>query len=290
MQRIAVVGPGAIGGIVAAWLTQNDNHDVTICVRSALDRLEVSTSSGILIAQPRVVFDEAAVAPVDWVIVTTKAYDLAGTCRWLENLVGPVTRVAILQNGVEHVERFAGSVDRTRIVPVIVDIPAERTAPGRMIQRRDGTMVVARNADGEEFASLFSHSPIRVSLTDDLKSAAWKKLCLNCAGAVSALVMKPSGIVHRVDIADIMRALVLECIAVGRSQGADLPDTVVDDVIEALRSSAPDSMNSMLADRIHNRPIELDARNGVIVRLGEVGGIPTPMNRLMMALLECAVS
>jgi 2-dehydropantoate 2-reductase len=42
----------------------------------------------------------------------------------------------------------------------------------------------------------------------------------------------------------------------------------------------------MLADRRAGRPMEIDARNGVIVRYGREHGIPTPMNALMVAMLE----
>jgi 2-dehydropantoate 2-reductase len=46
----------------------------------------------------------------------------------------------------------------------------------------------------------------------------------------------------------------------------------------------------MLADRRAHRPMEIDARNGVIVRYGREHGIPTPMNALMVALLESAAN
>ena len=54
------------------------------------------------------------------------------------------------------------------------------------------------------------------------------------------------------------------------------------------RRAPRDAGNSMLADRRAGRPMEIDARNGVIVRLGRKHGIPAPMNALMVALLEAA--
>jgi 2-dehydropantoate 2-reductase len=52
------------------------------------------------------------------------------------------------------------------------------------------------------------------------------------------------------------------------------------------RRGPRDAKNSMLADRLAGRPMEIDARNGVIVRLGRKHGIAAPMNALMVALLE----
>jgi 2-dehydropantoate 2-reductase len=80
--------------------------------------------------------------------------------------------------------------------------------------------------------------------------------------------------------------IVRECIAVGRAEGAMLADSVPEDVLAAYRRSAPDGINSLHADRLAGRPMEIDARNGVIVRLGKKHGIPTPSNSMAVALLN----
>jgi 2-dehydropantoate 2-reductase len=227
-------------------------------------------------------------SPVDWAIITTKTYDAAATGDWLARLVGPDTRVAVLQNGVEHVERFTPYVPAERITPAVVDIPAERGAPGRVRQRRDGTILVPNGAAGEAFVALFAHTPIAVSTTADFRTAAWKKLALNCAGAVNALTLQPAGVARREPIADLMRALVGECVAVGRAEGADLPSDLPQAVVAGYRAGPADGVNSLHADRAAGRPMELDARNGVIVRLGARHGIATPVNGMVVALLEAA--
>ena len=290
MPSIAIVGPGAVGGTVAAWLAQAPGHAVTVCARTPFDRLEVETPAGTVTAAPRLLADPADAAPVDWVLVATKAYDAAGAALWLRGLVGPDTRVAVLQNGVEHVARFAPWVAAERIVPAVVDIPAERSGPGRVRQRRMGTILVPEGPDGRAFVELFAHTPIGVATTPDFLTAAWRKLALNCAGAVNALTLKPAGIARLEGAAGVMRALVAECVAVGRAEGADLPGDLPDRVVEGYRAGPPDAVNSLHADRAAGRPMELDARNGVIVRLGARHGIPVPANAMVVALLEAAAA
>ncbi len=285
---IAVVGPGAVGGTIAAWISRSPLvGEVVLCARTPLDRLVVEAPDGTIIeASPRVVTDPAQIAaPVDWVLVATKAYDVEAASRWLAPLVGPDTRVAVLQNGVEHVERFAPYVARDRILPVVVDIPAERTAPGRIQHRRTGTVTVPAGAAGQAFVALFSESVIEAATTDDFVTVAWTKLALNCAGAVNALTGKPGGVVRAEGIADVIRGLVRECVLVGRAVGADLSDALPDQVVARTEASPADSINSLLGDRLAGRPMEWDARNGVIVRLGRVHGIETPVNALCATLL-----
>jgi 2-dehydropantoate 2-reductase len=67
-----------------------------------------------------------------------------------------------------------------------------------------------------------------------------------------------------------------------------MDDSVVESVLSGYRAAPPDSVNSMHADRIAGRPMEIEARNGVIVRVGRKHGIPTPLNALFVELLEAA--
>lgn len=290
MTSIAVIGPGAVGGTVAAWLAQNPEHAVTVCVRTPFEALAVETPEGPISASPQVATSPEGLSPVDWVLVATKTYDTDATWAWLDKLVGLRTRVAILRNGVEHTAPFEGKIAADNLVPAVVDIPAERSAPGRVLQRRNGWIKVPAGAAGEAFATLFAHTPIQLEVVADFTTEAWKKLALNCAGAVNALTLQPAKVAHDEGAAEVMRALVRECVAVGRAEGADLPDDMPDQVIEGYRGQAPDGVNSLHADRAAGRPMELDARNGVIVRKGAAHGVPTPANAMVVALLNAAAS
>ena len=286
--RIAVVGPGAIGGAVAAWLAAEMRHRVTLCVRTPFERLVVDAPGGRLEPDLTVLTDPALGRQAEWVLVCTKTYDSAGAAAWLERLLGPDTRVAILQNGVEHRELFAPFVPAERLLPAVVNIPAERSGPGEVRQRRHGAITVPAGPAGEAFVRLFGHTPLDVRTTQDFLTVAWEKLTLNCTGAVNALVLQPNGIVHDRRIAALMRELMKECIAVGRAEGARLDDALPEKVLDGCRGGPADSVNSMHADRVAGRPMEVDARNGIIVHLGAKHGIPTPLNALMATLLGAA--
>lgn len=290
MTTIALIGPGAVGGTVAAWLAQNPDLSVAVCARTPFETLEIQAPGGAISATPAVFTDPSQARPVDWVLIATKTYDTASAEGWLDALVGPETRLAVLRNGVEHLEPFLDRLPMTRIVPAVVDIPAERSAPGRIVQRRDGSIKVPDDAAGRAFTALFAHTPIAVSTTSDFKTEAWKKLALNCAGAVNALVLKPAGVAHDDAIAEVMKSLVRECVAVGLAEGADLSDDLPDAVIAGYRSAPTDSVNSLHADRVAGRPMELDARNGVIVRRGAKHGVATPANAMVVALINAAAS
>jgi 2-dehydropantoate 2-reductase len=248
--RIAVIGPGAIGATVAAWLAQSPDLALTLCARTPLERLEIETPGGIIAAEPEMLTDPAAAKPVDWVLVCTKTYDTAGAAAWLERLAGPGTRVAVLQNGVEHVARFAPYLPAERMVPAVVDISAERSAPGRVLQRMNGNILVPAGADGEAFAALFAYTPIAARTTKDFTTALFRKLTVNCAGGVCGIVNKPNGVSRDPAVAALMLALAEECVAVGRAEGARLDDDLAASVVRGYQQVAPESINSLHADRM----------------------------------------
>jgi 2-dehydropantoate 2-reductase len=289
VTTIALIGPGAIGGTLAGWLAQVPGNEVTLCARTPFDRLTVDVPEGRTLEATLPVLTEPADArPVDWVLAVTKTYDTEGAARWLRRLQGAETRVAIIQNGVEHRTRFAGVVPDDRLLPVIIDIPAERRAPGRIRQHRHGLITAPEGALGREFAALFAGTALAptLTLTDDFVTAIWRKLTLNSAGVIQALTLRPAGIVRDKRAAELMREIAAETVTVGRAVGAKLDDSLVDEVIARLEKIAPESIYSHHLEPRENRPMEIDARNGVIVRLGAAHGIPTPRNEMAVTLLE----
>jgi 2-dehydropantoate 2-reductase len=288
MPTLALIGPGAVGGVVAATLERRGGNDLVLVARRALGELAVGLLDAEVKLSARVVTDPAQARPVDWVLVATKAYDAAGAAIWFPGLVGPQTRVAILQNGVEHRERFASWLRPEQIVPVMVDIPAERPSPGRIVQRGAGRMIVPAGPDGARFAALFAGTAIEVSETPDFKSAVWRKLCLNSVGAINALLLQPAGVFHVEAVGRLALAMARESLQVGRAEGAVLEDNLPETILANCRAAPGDSVNSLHADRAAGRPMEVDARNGAVVRFGRKHGIATPCNEMAATLLGAA--
>jgi 2-dehydropantoate 2-reductase len=237
---------------------------------------------------PLVLTDPVQSVPVDWVLVSTKAYDAAGAAAWINALCAHGAPAAILQNGVEHRERFAGHVTKAELVPVVVDCPAERSSAGEVRQRGPARLTVSDDLRGRAFAALFEGSTVLVNTTNDFVTAAWRKLCLNTPGILPALLRQPSRVMRDEAVAELARAMVRECLEVGRAEGAVLPDDLPDAIVENYRAAPGDSVNSLHADVLAGRPTEVDARNGAVVRLGKKHRIATPRNEMAVALLNAA--
>ena len=201
--------------------------------------------------------------------------------------MGPNTKVAVLQNGVEQRENVAPFVPPgTSIVPVVVELPVTRNAPGEVEWHRCALLTVTDDAAGREFCALFAGSFVDASICDDLLSRAWMKLCLNApSGAILALTGQTMGVFHKPGIAEVARAILRECVAVGRAEGVTLDESLIERQIAAFLNAAPSDGNSMYADRMAHRAMEWEARNGVILRKAARHGIAVPVSAALVPLL-----
>ncbi len=286
MASVAVIGAGAVGGVVAARLMQSSANTVTVAARSPVESLQITYRDSSIQVSPRVLLEPTEGSHQDWVLVTTKAYDAPGAAAWFPTMVGPHTTVAILQNGVEHRERFAPYAPQNQILPVVVDLAAERVAPGVVTQNGPPRLTVRIGPMGRGLAALFEGTGISVVEVEDFVTAAWRKLCLNVTGAVSALALTADIPGNDPDVADLLTGVVHEAMRVGNAAGASLDPALVGEIVGRFQNGTPQGVNSMLADRLAGRPMEIDARNGAVVRTGAARGIPTPINQALVGLLR----
>ena len=280
MTRAAVVGPGAIGAAAAAMVHRR-GAELVLCGRTPLPQLVV----GDEVVPGPVLTDPAAVPwRADVVVLAVKAHQTSGAAGFLAALCGPETVVAVLQNGVEHRELVSPFVGGATIVPVVVWLATEVVAPGHVRMHSEPRFVVPAGPGAEAVAELLDG----VEPVDDFLTQAWRKLTVNAVAGLMALTGRRAEMFRRPDVAAVARALALETFAVARAEGAALDDSVADELLDWFAALPPDAGTSILADREAGRPLEWDARNGVVARLGARHGVPTPVSDVIVPLLAAA--
>lgn len=281
-QRIAVIGSGAIGGVLAA-AARAAGHEVVVCARTPFDRLVVETPDGTEEPDVTVVTDPAELGPVDWALLTTKVQDTASAAGWLR-AVDPAP-VAVVQNGIEHRATLAPFELRSPVLPALIYISAERTSPGHVVRRSPTSMQVPDGELGERFRELL-RGP-QVHATDDFRTAAWRKLLTNVsANPISALTMRRMSVFDVDGVRELAREVLQEAVAVGRAEGAALGDEEVDKTIDVFVGLGPDSGTSMLYDRLAGLGTEHEHLTGALVRAARRHGIPVPRNETLLVLLR----
>jgi 2-dehydropantoate 2-reductase len=288
-STVAVVGLGSIGGIVVGCLRDADRHDVIVCTRKPIERLVLERPEGTVDVSLHALHDPARAQRVDWVLLCTKGHQTQSATPWLGRLCDSATRVAVLQNGIGHIARISPLVAGAAVIPAIVYFNGERLGPDRVRLRHAGQhdLAVADDGDGEAFALLFHGTPLRVLLSSDFATLAWRKLLINAvANPVTALTLQRQAVFRRADVHALCVAILDEAVVVARADGARLADDESARTMATLLTYPPEAGTSMYFDRLAGRALEVEALTGAIVAAGERLGLATPLNRTLLTLLR----
>ena len=286
---IALIGPGAIGATVAAYL-HAAGHSVLLCGHTPRESIEVRPDDHDPIVLPGPVHTDPAEVdgPVDVVFLAVKDTQNEQAGAWLARLCDENTVVCALQNGVEQVERVGRFCPSSTVVPAAVWISSE-VQPDGWVRVRTGVRLVLPDSEAAaSLADLLRGAGVTVELDPDFLTAAWRKLLVNAVVGFMVLTGRRGGIFRRDDVAALARRYVAECLAVARADGANLRDGVIDEIADLLAQSPPDVTTSMLTDREAHKPLEWDIRNGVIARKAAAHGLATPISDVLVPLLAAA--
>lgn len=286
-ERVAVVGPGAVGATVAAYL-HRAGHPLVLCGRTPRDRLDVRPDGADPIVVPGpVLTDPGDVAgPVPLVMLAVKATQLnEAAARWLRVLCDEHTTVCVLQNGVEQVELVQPLCPRSTVVPAIVWLGAETQPDGWVRLRGEPRLTVPASAS---VAHALRENGFVVTAASDFATEAWRKLLVNALAGFMVLAGRRSGMFRRDDVAALARRYLAECLTVARAEGAHLGAEVIDEMASMFGQAPEDVGTSMLFDREARRPLEWDIRNGVILRRARQHGLAAPISEVIVPLLAAA--
>ena len=171
----------------------------------------------------------------------------------------------------------------------VVNYNGERLDADRVRFRPVGPheLSVADDDDGRSFAGLLDGTPLRVLLSDDFTTVAWRKLLLNAAAnPITALTMQRQAVLRHPRRVRMCMAILDEAVRVARADGAQLSDDEPKRAMDTLMTYAPALGTSMYFDRLAGRPLEIEALTGAIVAAGERHNIATPLNRATLTLLR----
>jgi 2-dehydropantoate 2-reductase len=287
---VAIVGLGSIGGVVAGCLAAIGRYDVAACTRQPLGKLTLEVPQGTVEVPLTAYTDPAQIkSPTDWVLLCTKTHQTESAAPWLARLCALSTRVAVLQNGIGHIDRVAPFVGDATVVPAIVYYNGERLAPDRVRMRQgaDRDIAVADDAAGRAFADLLAGTPLRVALSDDFPTLAWRKLLINAvANPITTLTLQRQAVLRRPDVQALCGNILDEAVAVARAEGVRLAEDEPARVMATLFTFSGELGTSMYFDRLAGRRLEVEALTGAIVAAGERHGIPTPLNGTLLTLLR----
>jgi 2-dehydropantoate 2-reductase len=309
--KIAVLGTGANGAAVGADLTRA-GLDITLIDQWPAN-VEMMRAGGVRQELP----DGASVTPVralhlcdvatlreafDLVFVVVNAYDTRWICELIKPYLAVDGMVVGLQNGMT-IDVMAEVMGRERTLGAVIEIAAAMFDPG-VVERHTpasgtwfavgGLHPAADDGRIEVVAEALRHAG-PVTVVDDIRSAKWMKLVVNCAELVtSACLDLPLLQAAKVPgMHDFMLRVGKEAVRTSIALGQrivpifgledvdpDRPELFVERMLEEVytRWSLPHTLTTVLQDWRKGRHSEVDELNGYVVRQRELLGGSAPAN------------
>jgi 2-dehydropantoate 2-reductase len=290
-MNIAVLGPGGVGGLVAAALARARASVVVVARESTAAtigergvRIE-SVTLGDFVAHPGVA--SRLGEPVDVLVVATKA---AGLGAALERVEAMPRLVLPLLNGLDHIPVLRERFGEGAVVAGTIRVEADRPEPGVVVHTSRFLRVdmashdQAMRAPMERLADLLSEAGVPTRVGDSEPQVMWSKLVrLNALACTTSAFDKLLGEIRSTpELRAQLAGAIEEGCAVARAEGAAIP---AGDPLGELTAAHATLGSSMQRDIAAGRPPELDAIPGSVLRAAARHGIECPtIERLVAAI------
>lgn len=300
-MKVCILGAGSLGSVIGGALARG-GAQATLVTRSA-EHVEAIRRDGLRLVEGGVastvrlaaVTDSAGLGAMDLVVVLVKSADTRAAIAAAMNLVGPDTVVMSLQNGLGHETVLAEAVGHERVLAGKTYVGGLLTAPGVVTagiagkETLIGELAGGASARAQTIAVAFERGGLATTVSEDIRAVMWDKLFVNIAtGALSAISGLAYGELYAVPaLKDTALAAVAEAMAVARAAGVAIRTAAPADAwIKAAAGLPPEFKASMLQSLEKGARTEVDFINGAVVREGARVGVPTPVNRTLVACVK----
>jgi 2-dehydropantoate 2-reductase len=324
-MRICIYGAGAIGGYLAAGLSEVDGVHLSVVARGA--HLAAIRQRGLTllidgdtrVCHPVATDDAGSLGPQDYVIVCLKAHQAWEAAERMAPLLGPDTAVVTGQNGVpwwytygldggsgrQLDGRLAGarlrSVDPDdrqwaalgpeRAIGCVVYPAAEIVEPG-VVRHTYGRKFALGEPTGAvserclRLAGVLEQAGFEAPVLEDIRSEIWLKLWGNlCFNPISALTRATLDIVAT---EPCLRDLSIKMMTEAQEIAQRFGVTFRVSIERRVNGAARVGAHrtSMLQDLESGRPLEIDALLTSVQEMGRLAGVPTPYIDMVLGLVQ----
>jgi 2-dehydropantoate 2-reductase len=295
-MKIAVLGPGGVGGLIAGALDRAGSEVVVVAREQtagviARDGVHVqSVLLGDFVAHPRALarLDE----PVDVLVVATKASGLAAA---LERIAATPAIVLPLLNGLDHLAVLRERLPAATVLAGAIRVEADRPRPGVVVHTSPFLLVNMASSEPavapavHALEDTLTRAGVPAQVMDSEAQVMWSKLvrlnALACTTSAYDVLLGEIRSTQRLR-ADLLGAIE-EGSAVARAEGAD--DVDPEKALAELEAAHDTLGSSMQRDIAAGREPELDAIPGAVMRAGARHGLRCPTIERLVAMIEARI-
>ena len=307
-MKIAILGTGAIGGVLAGCLSETSAELVCVSrgrtARELLEGLTLFTPEGSvemipgdrfeIIDSEKGPLEEKVCGTCDVAIVSGKSGSTTQLASMAEDLIKQDAYVISIQNGLGNSGIIASRVGWDRVLGGMTTHSAWRDGDGAVHWTGRGSISLGTikssepNSIATEFISILDEGGLSPYWSIDIEKEIWRKLMINVAiNPICAIAGIRNGALAEVpELWEQAIEAMREAEEVARASGVNLGDSDSESYLREVVESTAENRVSMLQDLMAGRKTEIDVLCGAVITKGEEFGVPTPRNEILMALVR----
>jgi len=245
----------------------------------------------ITLCHPHATTNPTDVAGADVALVLVKYHQTAWAAQQVVSALRPDGVCITLQNGIGGADILTQYLSRIAVTRGVTSLGATLVKPGHVRHAGMGDTVFASTVAPTVIATVsqaFIDSGLPAHTSPQLDEIIWGKLIVNVAiNALTGILRVPNGIIaEHTGAQAIAHAAVQEAVQVAHAHGIALPyDDAISHALSVARATAG-NRSSTLQDVMRGSPSEIMTINGAVVAYAEQKGIPVPVNRLLVELMN----
>ena len=312
-MKVAIVGVGAIGGLIGGRLAHSGQEVVLIARGANLraiqsDGLTVRRDGDAICVRPPATDDMSAISEVDVVFIAVKAHAIPAIAPAIGRAIKRDAAVIGTMNGIpwwyfrdRHLESvdpggvIARSIPYEQVLGSVVYPAASLVSPG-VVVHEDGDRISIGEPDGSRteraiaVSRMLSQAGFKAPVQARLRNEIWLKLMgnatLNPISAITRATMEQ--IFATEERRQLVRGLMSEVAQVATAYEIEMPLSIDKRMEGAAATGA--HRTSMLQDLEAGKRLETDALLGSVIELAEARQLDVPMLRQLFVMAKLAES
>ncbi|MCX6351275.1 MAG: 2-dehydropantoate 2-reductase [Bacteroidetes bacterium] len=298
--KIAILGIGGVGGYFGGLLANkykaSDEVEIIFITRPKTKKtinekgLKLITDESEKIIFPSIISgNPEVIGELDYLLCTTKSYDLEDSIFAIKSCITPNTIILPLYNGVDGKERIQKLLPEAEVWEGCVYIVSRLLEAG--VVKATGDIHVlyfgtdnTKNEKLKHLERLLLNAGIDARLSDNIWQTIWEKyLFISPLASLTSFLDLPIGaILANPNHKETLINLIAECKAVAEALGISLSENIIEKTIAKVEKIPFDNQTSMHIDFQKGGKTEYLSLTEFVIKQGEKLGIETPTYRMVL--------
>lgn len=299
-MNILIFGAGAIGSLLGAYLSKNNN---VVLIGRKPHVLSIKKNGLIIKGKTNLKVKIKAEESInclnfkpELLILSVKSYDTESAIVQAKKIVGENTTVLSLQNGLDNIEKIKKHINFDKIIAGVTTHGVFISRPGVIKHTGKGTTILGElnGKKTERIISIincFNQTGIKTNFSKDILKEIWHKAIINSSiNPLTAIFECKNGyLLENPILENLIEKICKESAKIANAEGINISyESTIEKTKEVIKKTS-ENYSSMLQSIRNESKTEIRSINGKLVEIGKKNNVETFFNEFLIYFVESVI-